>query len=509
MAMLLTARGAAAAEEPPVLHVGRITVDAVPLFNKAEASRGGFYRVANRLAIQTRVKLIHRFLTFHEGEVFDAARLRESERNLRTLDFLKTAWVKAGPPHDGLVDVNVVTQDAWTTDVNVDFTTDGGEDLYDFSIRQQDLWGSGASITVRDALDRDRTTRSLELIHPALFGRPYWAGDFFFANSSDGNEERLALERPLFSYVQSYSASLLLDNLSRNSRIYADGDVASLYRQHHRRAIFQYGPIIAATHNSTTRILGGADVIRDRFKPITGLAPDDRRFNFLDAGIDHTAINYITLDHVDLGIRSQDYNLGTHASFFAGASSGVYRFRAEASVGRRLAARTFVLTRLSASTRSGRTNRNAIINSDSRLVARFGEIHPQTFVARLRVDSASDADRDVQFFADGLYGLRAYPNFAFVGTRRLVFNAEHRVYLGREWLQVFEPGFAVFADSGEAMNGGRFSFRNLHTDAGAGLRFSIARFESAIIRIDVAYAFNDSPVSKRGVVFSFATTQAF
>jgi hypothetical protein len=405
--------------------------------------------------------------------------------------------------------VNVKTQDAWTTAFNLDFTNDGGEDLYDLSVTQEDLLGSGAAITVRDALDRERTTRSLELNHPALFGRPYWAGDFLFANNSDGKEERLALERPLFSYVQSYSASLLLDNLSRNSRIYADGEVASLYRQQHRRAVFQYGPIIAATHNSTTRILGGADVIRDRFKPIVGLAPDDRRFHFLEAGIDHTAINYITLDHVDYGIRSQDFNLGTQASFFAGASSGVYRFRGEASVGRRLARRAFVLSHLSATTRSGRTNRNAIINSDSRLVVRFGQTHPQAFVTRLRIDSASDADRDVQFFADGLYGLRAYPNFAFVGTRRLVVNAEHRVYLGREWLQVFEPGFAVFADSGEAMNGKRFSFRDLHTDAGAGLRFSVARFESAIIRIDVAYAFNDSPVSRRGVVFSFATTQAF
>jgi hypothetical protein len=30
-----------------------------------------------------------------------------------------------------------------------------------------------------------------------------------------------------------------------------------------------------------------------------------------------------------------------------------------------------------------------------------------------------------------------------------------------------------------------------------------------MLRFDVAWAFNDSPLSRRGLVFSFATTQAF
>lgn len=138
----------------------------------------------------------------------------------------------------------------------------------------------------------------------------------------------------------------------------------------------------------------------------------------------------------------------------------------------------------------------------------MADLVPQTSVARFRVDYGSDVDRDVQFFADGQNGLRAYPNFAFSGTRRVVFNAEHRVFLGREWLQLFDPGAAVFVDSGTATSDRRL-LRNWKTDAGFGLRLGIARFESTMLRFDVAWAFNDSPLGKRGLVFSFATSQAF
>ena len=135
--------------------------------------------------------------------------------------------------------------------------------------------------------------------------------------------------------------------------------------------------------------------------------------------------------------------------------------------------------------------------------------YPQTFVSRLRVDIGSDLDRDTQFFADGQNGLRAYPNFAFEGNRRFLFNMEHRLFLGREILQVVEPGAAIFFDTGEAVINAPLHPRAFRTDFGAGLRLAIARLESAVVRVDVGYALNDSPISRRGLVVSIATSQAF
>jgi hypothetical protein len=489
------------------LRVGRITVTTVPLFSAEEAGQSTFYRIANRLAVPTRAALVRKFLLFHEGEPFDPARLRESERSLRALDFLKSVTITPLPPHDGVVDVTVATQDDFTTNPEIDFSNEGRRSLYDVEVTQSDLFGTGGEATLHYGNGRERSTRSLELRHPLLFGA-YWNGDVRYAKNSDGDEEKLVLQRPLFSNMQSYTALASFDHLLQDSRVYANGEVASLFRQEHRELALACGPIVAANDHSTTRLVAGADVLRDEFTLRQGLAPDDRRFAFLEAGIDHTAINYLTLDHVDLGLRDQDFNLGASASLYAGLSAGVRRFRGSASIGRKLAPRAFVLTQLSATTRAGRTNRNEILSDDTRLVVRTGDVYPQTLAARLRFDYASDADRDLQYFADGQNGLRAYPNFAFAGTHHVVMNVEERLFLGHEWLEVFEPGVAAFADSGEATNG-PLTLRGLRTDAGAGLRFSIARFNSALIRIDVAYAFNNSPLSKRGVVVSLATTQAF
>src|SRR5436305_1241028 len=59
------------------VRVGKVTIVAGNLFEGR----------ANALHVQTRESLVRDFLLFREGEPFDEARLRESERNLRTLDF--------------------------------------------------------------------------------------------------------------------------------------------------------------------------------------------------------------------------------------------------------------------------------------------------------------------------------------------------------------------------------------------------------------------------------------
>ena len=70
-----------------------------------EQQHGSFYRLADRLHIETRRRVIENFLLFHAGDVYQPERLAETERNLRALGFLKSASVTASPPHDGIVDV--------------------------------------------------------------------------------------------------------------------------------------------------------------------------------------------------------------------------------------------------------------------------------------------------------------------------------------------------------------------------------------------------------------------
>jgi hypothetical protein len=504
-------------ESAEALRVGRITINAIPLFDAAEVRQGSFYRAANLLHVQTRAALVARFLLFREGDRYDPVKLEETERNLRQFDFLKSASVTAGTPHEGIVDITVVTQDVWTTDINGDFSNDGGKAAYAVDVTQKDLFGSGSELELHLGTGIERRANTIEFLHPAIFG-PYWSLDTLYSRNSDGNEQKLELDRPLFSYSTPWSMSFLFDHDLRNARTFREGEVAARFRQEHRELSLSRSHVLKSDPGGSSRLVGGVDLIDDSFDNLPerpdDLIPASRHFRFIDAGYESTAFRFQKLDYVDRDLREQDFNLGRFSSVHAGLSPRLsagrqltWRLRAAEGLGHAFGARSFLIGQISLSTRAPR-DRNQVISGDVRWVTRFETRYPQSFVARARLDLGWNLDRDTQFLADGQSGLRAYPDFAFEGGRRFIFNAEHRVFLGREILQIFGPGAAVFVDSGQAVDG-HLRLGGMKTDVGVGLRLGMARFESALIRVDLAYALNASPLNRRGTVVSISTVQAF
>jgi hypothetical protein len=505
------ASSSVAAEEP--VRIGRVVIEAVPVYS-GQAAHGRFYSLLNALHVQTRTSLLRRFLLFDEGEPFDPALLAETERNLRLFGFLESVSVTASAPHDGVVDVTVLTHDALTTIVNADFSNEGGIAAYSADVTQTDLFGSGSAISLHTEHGVERNVRALELTDPAIFG-PHWSLDTLYSKNSDGDEERVALDRPMDSYTAPWTASALVDHLLRNERFFAQGSVAARFRHEHRQISMSRSLVLHADPSRSASLVGGIDLIDDSFASLperTGdVIPDARHFRFLEGGYESRGLQYVKLDYVDRDLREQDFNLGSFTSLRAAVSpplqgrSLTVRLRAAMGMGYALSEDSFLIGQVTASTRAPH-DRNTTISFDGRSVARIDTPFPQTVVARVRVDAGWQLDRDVQFVADGQNGLRAYPDFSFEGSRRLILNAEHRVFLGRELLELFGPGAAAFVDSGQAIDG---PFRGMKTDAGVGLRVGIAALDGALIRVDWAYAFNASPHGRRGGVWSISTSQAF
>src|SRR5947209_616944 len=144
-----------AAAQP--LHVGRITIDSVDVYSPAEARKGRFYRAADALHIETHDSVIRKFLLFHEGDVYRPERLAETERTLRTLHFLKSASVTASEPHDGVVDVTVTTQDAWSIAPETQAGNRGGESTFGASLTDSNLLGLGKEVSLSWDKTIDRT----------------------------------------------------------------------------------------------------------------------------------------------------------------------------------------------------------------------------------------------------------------------------------------------------------------------------------------------------------------
>ena len=183
--------------------------------------------------------------------------------------------------------------------------------------------------------------------------------------------------------------------------------------------------------------------------------------------------------------------------------------RACLSDGSRLSGTSFIVPSLTVESRFNGGAQNTIANATINYVKRHGTEHPTATVARIAFTDGWRLDQDVQFFADGLTGLRAYRLHAFTGNRSFIANFEQRLYLGREVAQLVSPGIVAFVDTGNATYGGASKLFALKTDVGVGIRIGLPRTPKNLLRIDLAYPLNSEIGRRRGLLVSFSSGQAF
>ena len=503
------------------LRVGRITVRSLNVFSPEEAARGWLYRAADAVHFETRESVIRKFLLFKEGEPYDATRLEETERNLRGLPFLKAASIVPGPPHDGLVDVEVTTQDAWTTQPGISYGKKGGVTTYSFSFEEKDLLGTGRDAEVSYGKDVDRINRSIEYKDPYFLG-PYWNADFLYSANSDGTEEAVRIGRPFFSFVSPWASDFLLTHVLQDDKLYENGEVSEQFRQSHRQFHVSYGRAIAASDVRARRLTAGFELRKDEFEHSPNrpddLLPENRNFRYLFLRYEDVSNDFIKENYVNRDSRFEDFNLGRSliATFAVSPSAfGLDRttefVQLQADNGWRISPNSFVLSHLVFHTRLDDGVQNAVLSAGVSYVRKFETTTLQTLVSHLQFDEGWNLDRETQFFADGANGLRGYRLHSFEGDKRLVWNLEHRLFTGREILQLASLGAAVFFDAGTATPQGRpLSLSEVKSDIGVGLRVAISRASTnSILRIDAAYPLNPDPLGRKGWLISFSSGQVF
>jgi hypothetical protein len=505
------------AQQP--LQIGKVTVHALDVYSSEEAERGPAYRLADRLHVETRQSVIRRFLLFREGDTYRPERLAETERNLRALGFLKSASVTASPQHDGLVDVTVTTQDAWSIAPETQAGMKGGTATYGASISDTNLLGYGKEVDLGWDKGVDRTRFALNYNDPAFFA-PYWRAHFGYGINSDGYDHRFSVRRPFYSFATPWTTEFSFTGFRQNDRLFNHGIETDRFRQKHDEMIAAYGVALDPNDQSANRITGGLRFVNDDFGTLPAHSPiglpAEREFRYLFLRFDRAENEYVKLNFVNKDLRYEDFNLGTHTIFEAAVSpkpfgvdstTGLLRFAA--GNGRRFGEESFVMPSVELSTRLGGGVQNAIAGGSLLYVLRSGTDFPQALVGRLLMNAGWRLDGEAQFFADGATGLRGYRLHSFVGSRSIVFNLEERLYLGREVLQLVSPAVVAFVDGGNATYGGLSDLMALKTDIGVGIRVGLPRTPKNLLRIDFAYALNRDPLGRGGWTISFSSGQAF
>jgi hypothetical protein len=508
----------AVADESP-LRIATIAIRTVDVYTPGEASRGWPYRAANRLHVQTRPSVIRSFLLFREGDRYEPELLAETERNLRALSFLKSARVEAGLPHDGVVDVTVTTQDAWSIDAGTQAGRRGGGNTYGADIRDANIAGTGKEVSFSYSKGVDRSQMSLDYNDPAFFAA-YWRGHFSYAMNSDGYERRVTLLRPFFSFATPWATSFSYHGFRQNDRLWDQGVQIGKFSQEHRQFIVDAGMAIDPNNERARRVTVGFRWTDDNFASVRtnpgDALPAEREFHYLFIRYQTELNDFLTLDYVNKDLRYEDFNLGRSDSVEAGISprslggDALTGFvRAARTEGWRFGPQSFLLPSVSFETRLNHGVSNAIAAADVQYVQRYATEHPQALVGRLVVHYGWRVDREVQFLADGTDGLRGYPAHSFAGTRNIIANLEQRIYLGREMGQLISPAIVAFVDTGMATNGSLTRLLDLKTDAGVGIRIGLPRTSRNLLRIDFAYPLQRDPRGRRGLLVSFSSGQAF
>jgi hypothetical protein len=500
------------------LRIGRIIIDNLDVYSEEEAQQGTFYRLAGSLHVETRPSVIRRYLLFAEGEPYRPERLEETERNLRALSFLKSATVTATEPRNGFVDIIVTTQDAWSLAPETQANSRGGESTFGASLTDTNLFGYGKEASLSWDKMLNRTRYGIDYQDPNLGN--YWNTHVSYGSNSDGHDQRVQIRRPFYSFAAPWAAEFSYKSYQQHDRLYQGGLELTRFDHAHRNLLLSYGRALGPNDRTANRLIGGVRLQRDFFDHLETAAgehlPHSRDYRYVFARWDHSENDFLKLNFVNRDLRFEDFNLGAQWSLEGavspralGALSNSGAVRVAASVGRRIGGRSFLLPAITLQSRLDGGMQNGIASTSIHYVRRGSGERPSTFVARAALQSGWRLDNEIQFFADGDTGLRGYRVHSFAGTRAIVLNAEQRFHLGRELLQIYSPGFALFVDAGNATRGGLGDLMQLKADVGIGIRLGLPRTPRNIIRVDLAYPLHRDPRGRQGLLVSFSSGQAF
>ncbi len=209
--MALGAGVAVAQEGADVLRVGRITVVGEDIFTDEEvaATRGPeklLRRGMNGLHMKTRQNVLRREVLFAEGEVFDPRLLAETERNLRSLGYLRQVHVTAvDTSADGSVAILVTVRESWTLNTSLGYSrASGGDQRWNVRISERNFLGRGVTLGAGVGQDEDRSYWNLWYRARRLFGQALHLG-IDYSETGDGHNYGLSLIRPFYALDDPHS----------------------------------------------------------------------------------------------------------------------------------------------------------------------------------------------------------------------------------------------------------------------------------------------------------------
>jgi outer membrane protein assembly factor BamA len=503
-------------------RIGAIHFDSRDLFDvDGHDENTALSRLGNRLHIQTRIATLEDQLLFRSGDPYRASLLAESARILRETRYLHDAQVRPLAFHDGLVDVEVTTQDVWTFNPGMSFGRKGGENTSGFELEELNFLGTGTQLGVGFKSGIDRESRYLQFADRQL-GSTWWSLSTVYSDNSDGRLGELTLEKPFYSLGSHRAGGVSLLDDQRVDARYDAGEIIDRFATHERRSTIYLGRSPGLVEGWARRLTAGVTFDEHVFDQAPGfdaplLLPADRKLVYPWIGAEWVEDAFATGRNRDQIEKTEDYSLGWRARAQLGfASAGFGSDRDAIMLSGGVAKGLSLSERQSmfiAADAGGRLESGAVAGATLQGDARyyFRQSPHRLLFLNLSAVAGANLDQDQQILLGGDSGLRGYPLRYQAGEGRWLFTAEQRFFTNWYPLQLFNVGGAVFYDMGATWGQDLLGTpsQGLLRDIGFGLRLGSSRSARGnVLHFDIAFPL-DGDSSVRSVQYLIETKASF
>lgn len=464
------------------------------------------FRFANWLHIETRDAVLLNQIVVKSGDKYRRRLLDESERILRSNEYLYDAKIVPIYYENGVVDISVATRDTWTLSVGVSASRNGGENKTGFEIDERNLLGLGVKLSLKTLKTVDRDSVLLDFYDAQLWdSRVSMALEV--ADSSDGNTQALIFDRPFYFLDAKWAAGVSYLDDKRIDSLYDLGEKATEY-QHEQQRYRVYGGWSGGLERSwVKRWRVGLVYDKNEFagtddEPVPLVMPESRKLVYPFISFEMLQDKYEIAENHDQIDRTEDFYLGVRYAAELGYSSEdlgsdrraiIYSTSISSGFGSPTDKMLLASASLSGRWESG-SNVNSVLGADLRYYHQQSE--KSLFFTSLSAAVSRDLDIDNEIQLGGENGLRGYPLRYQSGTASALLTLEQRYFT--EWypFRMVRVGGAIFVDVGRVWGVGPLGGENRGAlvDVGFGLRLGSTRSaRGKVYHIDIAFPINADP----------------
>jgi hypothetical protein len=483
------------------LIIDSIVIEPRNIYNSAEPRYDHWvFRMANRLHMVTRAKVIRRELLFAVGEPYVSELAEELGRNLRTRYALNDAWVEVERLPSGHLLVRVITVDKWSLVGGFRLAREGNRTNYQFGLEERNLFGWHKFLSfdyyVQEQKDNYLVTKYSDRRY---LGRPLTL-DLQYSNNPDDKYAVSQMSHPFYNLGQRWSylfgyartggrRSLPFDSITAAS-VQTTGDIVEsnlTYRWGPYRSKFSLGADYRYRYWRTFDRIIYVPAYQDSV-----VYPSDSLYHRFGIEAQYDYYDFVKAHRI-IGMKyTEDLTLGFAATLnFGRAFTAHFDDFVYDDIGIRLSysdqfGGSIVMADY---TRSMALRENTVLRRGNRVTVSYynTSLTFLTIAARSVYVSETRADGGNTLVLGGLNGLRGFDEYFNTGDRYHVLNMECRFYPNIELLSVIIGG-AAFADLGRAWKRGEhLAFKNYSSAVGIGLRISLEKLSKGeLIRVDLA-----------------------